>query len=248
MRNALTLLAVGLLFSSLLTSCDATFTPPLQAPLVSAPTFYSFPSVAPITVRSSVEPSGGQPPQPGGTMRIVVAWETITPGGVQGFTFFDSASLTAMMGKQDHFNYTLQLADSLPISAVRFDTIGGVPSVLAVGHVLLTDDPSIHDSLFVTKSDFFNMKTIYASTNGAMIVLRIGDPVIPRNDSSLAGNPVVAPNAYSKVVSWYDLSKNQLFIVPAKVDGFGHDDSFQINDDKYKGVSWRLITTWFWDK
>lgn len=213
-----------------------------------APTFYHFSSVTPITVRSSVEPSGGQPPKPGGTLRIVVAWETVTASGEQGFTFFDSASLTGMMGKQDHYNYSLQLPDSLPINAVLTDTIAGIPSALAVGHVFLTDDPSIHDSLFIKKADFFNLKSIYASTNGAMIVLRIGNPVIPRNNDSLAANPVVASDAYSKVVSWYDLSKNKLFIVPAKVDGFGHDDSFQINDDKNNGVSWRLITTWFWDK
>jgi hypothetical protein len=75
--------------------------------------------------------------------RVVVAWESGFATGKPTFTFWGGSTIKTGASS----DYYISFSDSLPSSIVLKDSLTG--SATAVGHIFVTTDSRIHDSLIV---------------------------------------------------------------------------------------------------
>lgn len=248
----LLLLAVGLLFSCLLfTSCqEATFVLPVSevvsAPPPPPPTIFKLPASATFDLIDTVEPFYGRPPFASGQMRVVVGWETVKADGRRGLTFYYAAPLEAF--RNDHYSYHLIIADTLPLDAVRRDSSNGVGSAIAIGHLFVTDDPKLVDSAFIDSASFFvsgAMSKVYGGSYNAVIVLRLGDPIIPVTGQSFdVGQATVISGNYTGLYGGYNNS-NRFFYTNIPTSGF-FSRPFHLDIDRNSASGWNKISAWRW--
>jgi hypothetical protein len=96
-----------------------------------------------VTISGDLARLGSNPPP---SSRVVIAWETLSASN-SSFIFYGGTTITPSSGGGKPGTYTLTLPDSLPATGITIDSIA--KSAIAVGHVFLTNDPRIHDTLVV---------------------------------------------------------------------------------------------------
>ncbi|MBS1902890.1 MAG: hypothetical protein JSS75_04230 [Bacteroidetes bacterium] len=178
---------VGLLFSSLLSSCsDASFTPqigepPTQGPSP-APKWYHFSGGARMNVVCTLGMDYQYETLPSNA-RVVVAWETgFDSTNTPKFSFFGGATLsTYTQGgpSNDKYQFSLTLGDSVPSEAVyrQVHTGSATPdtATLAVGHVFLLANDAVTDGFVIdTVARHIDTLHVYSNLGAMVIVLRKG--------------------------------------------------------------------------